>query len=630
MALRLLRIFGPAARIDLALTPAAERKPFWIQAAVEGRWRGHPEHDLVEFTPETFDQVIRNFRSNPSYKQGPDGYGCEPVVRLDYEHLSEMPPTKVEGATTQGIPAPGWVLELDTRTGRDGKVQLWALVSVGETLWNQIKNEEQRWTSVSIDPHGVDRETGADIGPVLTSLAITNNPFILGMEPMTIEATHRIAASANGACLYERAGAGARGKKRVLAGMDVWGQAESAEEAIIGFRDIFGLASDADAQRVLEELQSFEEMLASGDVPEGVDSDHMLSRLRNLLGLRTLATREEIFAEATSVLGATSSADPPEAAQLTQKTSRADGVTSKKTDHTTGATMSAKTLNARLASILNIPVDADDDTVVDRVKALFTSSQSLKQRLSRSLRKVKFKKARLNDVPGELTDEEVAEAVEEAAAAAEAVDEAQEAVTALEQLLEILESDSVTEVLSRATKLVEDVRKHGEVVEELNALKARLADQEVREAEEEIAAIAACHKVDERTHRLLLNQVIYVEQDGAKSRKRVNLAALKQIREDWPVSEGLRRQLLTQTIVAGPNGVQLGGPITGAGGGALMSPVAGGKDDIRKSIALCAGRNDIERMMSYLSDKVAGFRARPRHEQVRIASETLRSGQLPA
>lgn len=180
--MRLHRIFGAGVRLSAV---EGERRPIWIQAAVTGTWKGHPAHPVIEFTEKTFDEVIANFRKNPSFKLGADGKGAQPVIRCDYEHASEVGDPTKGNIPTQGVSAPGWVFDLEKRRGADGKVQLWALVEMGERLWEQVSNKEYLWTSVAINPSGRDRVSGAPIGHVMTSLAMTNDPFILGMEPMT-------------------------------------------------------------------------------------------------------------------------------------------------------------------------------------------------------------------------------------------------------------------------------------------------------------------------------------------------------------------------------------------------------------------------------------------------------------
>ncbi len=633
MAIRLRRILGPAIQLSAL---EGERHPVWIQATTEGSWKGHPAHDLVEFTEQTFKEVIANFRRNPAYKTDERGVGCAPVIRLDYEHISEMDPTMVAGAATEGIPAPGFIYELEMRDGADGKLQLWAFVEMTQKLWEQVQDGEYKWTSVAIDPASRDRTTNEPIGHELTSLAITNNPFVLGMEPMNTNSTEsrpsaRVAASKGygyGFCLLEdtsKRGA----KRRIACAMEMWGEAETPEEAVIGIRGLFDLPAEAPPADCLIELNTFAGMLEAGTVPAHIDADYIQGRLRTIVGLRLLATWTEVLEAARSALSAAIEKSTPGGGNVpppvqSPPASSAQSAISENT-------MSTKTLSARLASSLNLPADADDDTVVDRVKALLSASTAFKARVRKKLSKVKLKKAKLSD--SEEDENKLVDAVEETADAAETAEAAAEAVNAIEQLLEILGSENVTEVLSRATKLTEDVKKFGPMVEELNALKARLSEGEVKEAEEEVAAIAASYKLEERAKNLLSACVFSEETVDGKTVRRLNKAGLETIRKDWPLSQdAMPRHLLTKSLIAGSGGVQLGGSATGAGQviDTSVKPAPKSKaDEAREKYKFCAGKNDVEQAISYLESENAAFATLDYREQCFLAGQFVRTGELP-
>lgn len=651
MSLRLHRIFGPGSRLQL--TDESERKPVWIQAAVEGKWRGHPAHDVIEFTPAVFETVIANHRANPAFKPGPDGYGAAPVVRLDYEHLSEMKPTDVPGAPERGVPAPGWVLDLEMRSGKEGQVELWALVEMGEVLWEQVKERQYRWTSVAIDPHAKDRVSGKPIGPTMTSLAVTNNPFILGMEPMTVAATNKVAATAGfgGACLYEMPGQNGTAARPILCAMDVWGQAENAEEATFGLRDIFGLPSDAEPAHVLVELERFASMLVEGNVPQGVDAEVLVCRLRSLLGLRTLASREEILEEAMRVIasqvlddtappageGEGETVEPPQQFSLPKGGSNKNVTTRRvirgPAAQSTGATMSAKTLNSRLAPSLKLRADADDDAVVDAVK----QSLSFRGRLLSVFK-----------LSSDASDDELVKAAEEAEEAEvkleqseEKLEKAEEAKSAIDDLLELFGASSTQDLLTRAAKLTEEAKRVEPLLNALNEATKIMQNDAEKEAEEEVEAIAATFKLDDKVKTLLSNQrksfikLTADEKLPGVQVVTVDKKGLEKFRTDWPLPSGAERRVLASNVVAGPNGVQLGGRLTDAPDTRPLPPSSNGgslqpTNELRQKIALCAGRNDIEKAMAYLSSQVPGFADQHRSDQVRIANSVLKTGQLPA
>jgi len=273
-------LFGPAIRFEIA-PPSDEsgfENPRWVQIARTGLFKGHPAAPQgVDMTREMFEQCIRNFRADPAYKPGPDGIGTEKVIPYDYEHASEMPAT--EGSIPQkGAPAPAWVLDLQLRAG-DGVDELWAWTWFGATAAQQCQDKEYRWTSVAVWSNAIDPESGEEIGAYLSSVALTNHPFISGMAPITARAH-----------VY---------------------QAESPEEAIIGLRDLFGLPADSDPQQVIAELTRFSEMLASGTVPEHIELDWFLANLRDLLGARILSTSQELVAEAIQKVATVSATTAP-------------------------------------------------------------------------------------------------------------------------------------------------------------------------------------------------------------------------------------------------------------------------------------------------------------------------------
>ena len=75
-------------------------------------------------------------------------------------------------------------LEIDAG-GADGKAVLWALTRYLEPARSYVQEARYKWTSVSVLFNGVDAVTGAEIGPVLTSIAFTGDPFLQGMVPIT-------------------------------------------------------------------------------------------------------------------------------------------------------------------------------------------------------------------------------------------------------------------------------------------------------------------------------------------------------------------------------------------------------------------------------------------------------------
>lgn len=161
----------------------------WIHCANEGEYKGHHQGGF-DFTREVLEAFVRNFRASPQFKSGALELGgqqvtcgTEPVIQFDYEHASEMPPWEGTIPAT-GAPAPAWVVDVTVRNGPDGKGQLWALADLGPTIRQQIASRQYRWVSIAFTLEGVHWITGKPIGPVLTSIAFTNHPFMIDLEPL--------------------------------------------------------------------------------------------------------------------------------------------------------------------------------------------------------------------------------------------------------------------------------------------------------------------------------------------------------------------------------------------------------------------------------------------------------------
>lgn len=152
--------------------------PVWVHVATEGEYRGYGGGDTpFTFTRQTFETAKRNFEAHPSYD------GTRGVVAWDFHHASEMPATSGNIAAL-GAPAQGWISKLDVRAGADGKAQLWALTKWLEPARSYIKEGRYQWASVSMVLDAIDPVSGRRLGPTLTSVAITNQPFIEGMQPL--------------------------------------------------------------------------------------------------------------------------------------------------------------------------------------------------------------------------------------------------------------------------------------------------------------------------------------------------------------------------------------------------------------------------------------------------------------
>jgi len=133
------------------------------QIALTGSYEGHPQGSFT-FSPETFQQLQDNF------------VGSNQVIPVNYEHVS---------SSNGSNPAIGWITGLYTQTGSAG---LYAIIDwVDAAAVQEIKDGKYLYLSPSINFSAVDEKSGGDIGAELLSLALTNTPFLKGMESITIE-----------------------------------------------------------------------------------------------------------------------------------------------------------------------------------------------------------------------------------------------------------------------------------------------------------------------------------------------------------------------------------------------------------------------------------------------------------
>jgi hypothetical protein len=164
----------------------------WNQVAIEGEYKGHPTGDFYLGREEML-AIVRNFQAHPSYEADPalrrpvvnaEDSGHGQVIPWDFHHASEEPGAVIG---VNGAPAQSWVHELDMCLGDSGKLELWALVEFLEPAKSYVQQGKYRFASIAFWPNAKDAKTGDDIGPYVSSIAFTNDPFIQGMEPLAAE-----------------------------------------------------------------------------------------------------------------------------------------------------------------------------------------------------------------------------------------------------------------------------------------------------------------------------------------------------------------------------------------------------------------------------------------------------------
>jgi hypothetical protein len=537
---QLCRAFGPPIPLTASVVESDESSgPVWAQVCIEGTYRGHARFKEINFTRELFAQVIANFHAHPSYQAGPNGLGTKRVAQFDYEHASEMDPTS--GSIPQkGAPANGWVLDLQIRDGADGKAELWALSEFLPDTRQQIRDGAYQWTSVAIWPDAVDPVSGEKVGPRLTSVALTNHPFIEGMEP-------------------------------IAASLEQYGQAETPEEALVGLRRIFELSDSADAALVLDQIQALRAAMTGGTVPDFVDVKYLLESIRRMLGLGILSTLDQILGGAEAALKGTV---PQEGGQ--------------------SAAQQETTMAGLLTSLSVILCCAE-------------------------------------------TEPAILAAAKDSKTKADTADAAEVATDAIAKLKALFGAGEMQDLIAKATKAIADAESLKGTVEALAAAQAALKSGAEAEATNEAQAVAASLAKGDQTLVARFQPVVLaarlacIKPDGS-----IDAPKLEQFRKDFPLEEA-QRALLSQRIVAGPNGQQLGGAVTGyktepitasAGGSAPTAEL----NKLVADINAAPGRNPVERIDALLCSRSASHKAKPWGDRCQLAGAINRdilAGKMP-
>jgi hypothetical protein len=153
-----------------ALAEGDENKRVWVQIARAGKWLGHRQGAFV-LNSQIFDQLCANFESQKVGR-----------LQYDFEHASEQPPS--QGMIPAiGAPAQGWIYALK----HDGQ-KLFALTEWGSLARQYIENDQYSGVSPAINWNQKDRESGRPIGAVLSSVALTNKPYLTQMQPLAASA----------------------------------------------------------------------------------------------------------------------------------------------------------------------------------------------------------------------------------------------------------------------------------------------------------------------------------------------------------------------------------------------------------------------------------------------------------
>lgn len=117
-------------------------------------------------TKKTLADVVANFHARKA------------DTVIDYEHASEFP----EEAQGGPIPAAGWLKQIESAPDNEGV--LWGSAEFTPRAQQMIAQKEYRYLSPVIDWGARDKATGEPQGATLTSVALTNRPFLEAMPAL--------------------------------------------------------------------------------------------------------------------------------------------------------------------------------------------------------------------------------------------------------------------------------------------------------------------------------------------------------------------------------------------------------------------------------------------------------------
>lgn len=433
--------------------PQNSDEPKWVHVATEGDYRGYDMGARpFAFTREIFQQIVNNLRAHPSYRASADGVGMADVIPWDFHHASESVPT--EGTIPfSGAPAQGWTRELQIREGQSGRCELWALTKFLEPAKTYVKEGKYKWASVCVIFDDVDGVSGDNVGARLTSIALTNVPFIEGMN--------QLAASKD---------------KRISLRYFYGDPAGSAKGALDSIKELLALPITATASDVMSELNKIGEWSTSGNTPLGIDIEYIFSGLRQIMNVPALRSAPDVIKDIQGLVGgllaeqALQSGQPIAPPLLSEDNLEVNQMAD---------------LLQRLSKELG--VRASDDDVVSAVKELLELQKGVKETLGAD----------------RTSNDSIIEA------AKKAIDEGAK----LNALLQALSAKDIDSAVARATDLLGQEKTLTEMAPVLEKYKKDEEDRNEKQAEKDVTEVLSTRKLPEHVKPALL---MFRKNDPAK------------------------------------------------------------------------------------------------------------------
>lgn len=145
----------------------------WIQVLKVGKFWS-PRYKDFSVTKATLSTMVENFKTvTPA---------APTELPLDYNHGTNRPDTVEQGK------AAGWIKDVELRAT---DTELWAQIEFTAEAADLVRNKEYRFVSATFDfdyVHTQGENRKKSIGPTLMAAALTNTPFVEGMQPVSLAA----------------------------------------------------------------------------------------------------------------------------------------------------------------------------------------------------------------------------------------------------------------------------------------------------------------------------------------------------------------------------------------------------------------------------------------------------------
>lgn len=537
--------------------------PKWVQVTREGNFPGYLGGlKPFAFTRADLDAMVANIRNHPAYATNDQGQPVGRVIPWDFNHASEADPTSGD-LPVMGAPSQGWTLDLEVRNGADGKAELWALTQFLEPARTYVKTGQYQWASVAVAFNATHPETAENIGALVTSIALTNTPFVEGME--------KLVANRQG---------GAGGDEQVQARRTWFEAARDAGEAISMMRELFALPETAGVEEIMAHVGIVRSWLESGAAPLGTDPEHIIGSMRIILNLPALTPQLAVLDEAGQSIQA-----------LLQEQAAAAGVPATPSPEGNGMVPEP----SAVAASRQMEEEAMDELI--KVLASLLGVRENEESIKSAVRELAELRDGLTNTLGLSRDG----ATVILAAAKEGVD----AKAKLLSLFEALGVQDPDAALQKVASTMEQAAKLTEVMPELEGLRADKEKADEASAEADVDAAIAARRLDKGLKPALLLQRKNDPEGFAKSFPKIEAPTSKQ----HLLSPVATRGNTPQRVTVSRDGatVQLGGPE----GGSPNAPAGGDVIDLNDY----EGANPTARAKAYLKAHVTNWDKLSNEEQ---------------